>query len=105
MTNAAQVEGVPLPRGAHYHFMTMLHRSLWDAAGGIDEDYREGTGYDDPDFVLRLARAGAKFVLRDDLVVEHIRGGAHAKWTDDQFERNRKVFISKWGGARAVQMA
>lgn len=105
MTNAAQVEGVPLPKGAHYHFMTMLRRSLWEASGGLDPDYREGTGYDDPDFVLRLARAGAKFVIRDDLVVEHIRGGAHASWTKEQFERNRRLFISKWGGARVARQA
>lgn len=88
--------GSMLPPGADYHFMTMMHRSLWDAAGGFDEDYRQGAGYDDPDFVLRLHRAGAKFLIRDDLVVDHIRNGAHAAWTAEMFERNREIFIRKW---------
>jgi len=89
--------GSLLPPGADYHFMAMMHRSLWDACGGFDEDYREGCGYDDPDFVLRLHRAGARFVIRDDLVVEHIRSGAHAAWPAAGFARNRKLFFSKWG--------
>lgn len=88
--------GSMLPPGADYHFMSMLRRSLWDASGGFDEDYREGAGYDDPDFVLRLHRAGAKFLIRDDLVVEHIRRGARAEWTPHMFARNRAIFLSKW---------
>jgi Glycosyl transferase family 2 len=89
--------GSMLPPGADYHFMTMMHRSLWDAAGGFDEDYREGAGYDDPDFVMRLNRAGAKFLIRDDLVVEHVRNGAHAAWPAAGYVRNREIFMSKWG--------
>lgn len=88
--------GSMLPPGADYYFMTMLHRSLWDAAGGFDEDYRPGAGYDDPDFVLRLHRAGAKFLIRDDLVVEHVRNGARAAWTPEMFQRNRDIFMRKW---------
>jgi GT2 family glycosyltransferase len=85
-----------LPPGSDYHFMAMMHRSLWKAAGGFDEDYRQGAGYDDPDFVLRLHRAGAKFCIRDDLVVEHTRSCAHARWTPEQYARNRALFFSKW---------
>ena len=88
--------GSMLPPGADYHFMAMMHRSLWDAAEGFDEDYRDGAGYDDPDFVLRLHRAGAKFVIRDDLIVEHVRDGAHTAWTPTMFARNRAIFMSKW---------
>lgn len=89
--------GSMLPPGADYHFMVMMHRALWDAAGGFDEDYRAGAGYDDPDFVLRLHRAGAKFQIRDDLVVEHVRADAHAAWTPQMFVRNRELFFRKWG--------
>lgn len=89
--------GSMLPPGADYHFMSMLHRSLWDASGGLDEDYRAGAGYDDPDFVLRLQRAGAKFLIRDDLVAEHVRQGAHSGWTAEMFARNRSLFFQKWG--------
>lgn len=91
--------GSMLPKGADYHFMSMMHRSLWDAAGGFDEDYREGAGYDDPDFVLRLNRAGAKFKIRDDLVVEHVRSGARADWRPEGYARNRKLFMSKWSNS------
>lgn len=93
---APVVEGITLPAGSHYHFLAMMHRTLWERAGGFDNDYRDGAGYDDPDFVLRVARAGARFVLRNDLIVDHVRTQARAKWTPAMFERNRKLFVSKW---------
>jgi len=95
MSNDNDVGGF-IPQGAHYHFMSMMTKSLWDRTGGFDEDYRLGAGYDDPDFVLRLHRAGARFVHRDDLVVEHVRAGARAKWPAEGFKRNRELFMSKW---------
>lgn len=85
------------PPGSGFHFCAMLTRSLWDAAGGFDEDYRQGAGYDDPDWVNRLARAGAVFRIRDDLVVTHPRTAARSKWPAGAFERNRALFFSKWG--------
>lgn len=102
LANGAIVHGVQMPKGAHYHFMTMMTRALWDRTGGIDEDYRDGAGYDDADFVLRLQRAGACFVLRDDLVIEHPRKDARSAWTDEMFERNKQIFIAKWGGREAA---
>jgi len=100
LTKWREVEGIPMPPGAQWHFMSMMHRSLWDAADGFDEDYRDGAGYDDPDFVMRLARAGARFVMRDDLVIEHPRDGARSGFTPAMFERNKQLFIKKWGGIR-----
>jgi hypothetical protein len=88
--------GAYIPDGASYHFMTMMHRSLWDKTGGFDEDYRQGAGYDDPDFVRRLHNAGAKFIMRDDLVVQHPRTGARADWTGEMHARNRAIFMDKW---------
>jgi glycosyltransferase involved in cell wall biosynthesis len=85
-----------LPPEADYHFMVMMHRALWVASGGFDNEYRDGAGYDDPDFVMRLARAGAHFVRRDDLVVDHPRDGARAEWTPAMFARNRELFLGKW---------
>lgn len=87
---------IRMPIGAHYNFMAMMSRSLWDHSGGFDDDYRSGAGYGDADYILRLQRAGAHFHIRDDLVVHHPRAGAHAKWTPEMFERNRKLYISKW---------
>lgn len=88
--------GAYVPAGAQYHFMSMMKRSLWDKIGGFDEDYRDGAGYDDPDLVRRLHRAGAVFKMRDDLVVEHVRAGAHSAWTPEGFARNRAIFLNKW---------
>lgn len=85
-----------LPPGADYHFMSLLSRNLWELAGGLDEAYRDGAGYEDADFVRRLHRARAKFIMRDDLVVEHPRQDARAAWTSAMFERNRAIFLSKW---------
>lgn len=85
-----------LPKGSNYHFMSMMKRSLWDKAGGFDEDYRNGAGYSDPDFVRRLHRVGAAFIMRDDLVVEHPRAGAKSNWTSEGFTKNRELFLSKW---------
>lgn len=78
------------------NFMTMLRRDLWDRAGGMDEDYREGIAFDDNDFVNRLLRAGMHYTIRDDLIVEHPRKGAKALYTLEQHDRNRLLYASKW---------
>ena len=88
--------GSYLPPGADYHFMTMLKRSLWDKAGGFDAAYREGAGYEDPDFVRRLHAVGARFVRRDDLIVTHRRTDAKTPWTHAMLQKNRELFLSKW---------
>lgn len=91
-----RVSGIRLKCGLAFHFFSVMRRSLWDRSGGLDEDYRDGAGYDDPDFALRLMEAGAKFCLRDDLVVWHPREKARANWTQEMFERNREIFVAKW---------
>ena len=84
------------PKGSGFHFMAMLNRSLWEKAGGFDEDYRNGWCYDDPDWVMRLDRAGAKFIIRTDIVVDHIRNGASANWN---LPNNKGIYLSKWESA------
>lgn len=96
------VEGIRMPAWSNYHFLGMLRRELWEQIGGMDEDYRDGAGYDDPDLVLRLARAGVRARIRDDLVITHQRSRARSDWTDAMFERNRRLFISKWGGQQSA---
>lgn len=89
-------EGIKLPDGACFHHLSMLRWELWNAAGGFDEAYRDGYCFDDTDFVMRLGAAGAKFVMRDDLVVEHIRRGASPNWDKSTWDRNRNLFVEKW---------
>lgn len=81
------------------NFMTMMHRRLWDRAGGFDEQYREGMAFEDADFVKRLEKVGTRFVIRDDLVIQHPRKGAKAKYRPEQHERNRLLFEEKWATA------
>lgn len=90
------VEGIEMPLGSHFHFLALLHRDLWDKAGGFDPDYRNGAGYDDPDWLLRLQRAGARFMMRDHQIVHHQRQDARADWPKGAHERNRQLFRSKW---------
>lgn len=52
----------PEHRPLKYWFCCMLYRWFYDSIGGFDEGYREGQGFDDDDFVLRLDQAGAEWV-------------------------------------------
>jgi hypothetical protein len=88
---------IKMPAGAQYHFLAVLSRDLFRTIQGFDCDYRDGAGYDDNDLLMRLNQARARFAVRDDLIVDHSRNGAHAAWTPQMFERNRQLFVSKWG--------
>lgn len=89
-------DGVRQPPGSGFHFCAMLRRDLFREAGGFDEEYRAGAGYDDPDWVNRLAKVGAVFKIRDDLSVIHPRMGARSAWPREGFRRNRGMFFAKW---------
>ena len=84
------------PKGTGIGFTSALYKSLYLKAGGFDEEYREGAGYEDRDFIYRLVKAGAKFVTRDDLAVIHPKTGATIQWEPGAFDRNEKLYYSKW---------
>lgn len=84
------------PPGCGIGFCGALHRSLYLAAGGFDEDYMQGAGYEDRDFIRRLVRAGAHFRIRDDLKVTHPKTKATIQWPLTGFVRNEALFRSKW---------
>lgn len=92
----SSVEVPQCPPGTGLAFLGVLNRSLYDRAGGFDEAYRDGAGYEDRDFIHRLHRAGAQFVIRDDLVVTHPKTGATIKWPPEAFSRNKMIFEEKW---------
>jgi GT2 family glycosyltransferase len=87
----------PMPAGSGFHFCAMLYRSLFEYAGGFDEEYRAGQAFDDNDWLFRLGRVGTTFRIRDDLVVWHHR--VPCTWPDGGHERNRRLFEAKWGHA------
>lgn len=92
-----RARGAPeLPPGFGRAFVGMMHRDLYNLAGGFDEDYRDGAGYEDIDFALRLEHVGAKPVIRDDLVVWHPKTGARIRWPAEMFARNRELLKEKW---------
>lgn len=86
---------VPSPPGAGLHFCAMLHRSLYELAGGFDERYRDGQAYEDNDFLWRLERVGAKFEIADDLVCDHVLC-PRCEWPKGGAERNREIFNKTW---------
>lgn len=91
---AGQGGRLPMPEGSGFHFCAMLNRTLWDKAGGFDEDYRDGHACDDNDWLWRLESAGAKFLMRDDLVVQHFQ--SEVNW-GGRLARNRRLLKQKWG--------
>ena len=84
------------PPGTGLSFCSMLRRSLYDLVGGFDEAYMAGVGYEDRDFIQRMHRAGARFLIRDDLVVIHPKTGATIAWPSEWFETNRILYESRW---------
>ncbi len=84
------------PEGTGIAFCAAMHKELFFKAGGFDEEYREGAGYEDNDWINRLLVAGARFLIRDDLVVTHPKTGASIEWGATRFERNERLFYSKW---------
>lgn len=88
-----------LPKGTGRAFLGLMHRSLYEKAGGWDEDYRDGAGYEDVDFIHRMLKAGAEFRIRDDLVVNHPKTGASIAWGAEKFARNAEILKRKWAHA------
>lgn len=84
------------PKGTALHFCSTMFKTLYEASGGMDEEYRLGAGYEDNDFIYRLLGVGAKFVIRDDLVVIHPKAGAQIQWKSEALVRNRDLYFSKW---------
>ncbi len=84
-----------IPVGSEFHFCSMLYKEFFNEVGGFDESYREGQAYEDNDFLWTLQEHGAKFRLRDDLVVDHF--STPTEWPKGGALRNRMIFQKKWG--------
>lgn len=82
----------PTPPGAHFHWLAMMWRALWDEAGGFDERYRDGKGWDDTDWVWRVAATGAVFVCTGE---EHAvcQPRSTTKWA---MRSNQHLFETLW---------
>jgi GT2 family glycosyltransferase len=75
-----------------------FRRTLWEKAGGFDEDYRGGQGCDDNDWLWRAYAAGARFRVAPVLVWHHDHALA---W---RLPLNRELFLRKWTPARRADL-
>ena len=85
----------PTPPGSGFHFCSMLRRSLYDEIGGFSEEYRDGQGFEDNDFLWKLHKAGAKFEICDDLVTDHFPC-PRSNWVKGGGARNKAIFEKAW---------
>lgn len=93
----AHSKGGPLPpKGFGRPFCAALYRGMFYTVGGFCEDYAQGVGYEDMDFMRCLEAAGARPKFRDDLVVLHPKAGAKIKWRPEMFDRNRAIYERRW---------
>ena len=87
---------LPVPPGAHFHFLAMLRRELWEKAGGFDKAYRRGQACDDNDWLWRLAEAGARFRTTTQVAV-HGSLAPKVRWG---LPFNGPLFECKWPAER-----
>ncbi len=92
---------LPIPPDSDLHFCSMFHRELFERVGGFDEQYRNGLGCDDNDFLWALHAAGANFV-RVPVDTYHYR--TPHRWSGT-LEKNAALLRSKWRGVREYKCA
>ena len=81
---------LPVPEGAHFHFLAAFTPALWAKAGGFDPDYRFGQACEDNDWLWRVKRAGGLFRHVDTPVF-------HQKSTTVwNLPHNKDLFFEKW---------
>lgn len=84
-------------------FCAAVRRSVYEDVGPLDERFELGM-FEDDDYCLRLAAAGLKPRLAEDVLVHHFGeasfGGLvpDGRW-NSTFEANRRRFERKWGRA------
>ena len=88
------------PWGTGLSFLGAMYKEMYWKAGGFSEEFRDGAGYEDNDFINKMLAVGAKFKICDDLVVIHPKSDANIAWPDGTFARNEKLFYDKWPGSQ-----
>lgn len=95
MPAAETVGRAKMPEGAGLHFCSMLYRDFYDSIGGFSEEYRDGQGYEDNDFLWKLHRAQARFEIMDDQVCDHLTC-PRSQWPAGGARRNKDIFTHNW---------
>jgi GT2 family glycosyltransferase len=89
----------PMPPESNYHFCAMLHRSLFEAAGGFDDGYRAGRACEDNDFLWRCFEAGANFIQAPGQVLHHRTPHQFVGSVKSNMERLRSRWADRWRGS------
>ncbi|WP_410771928.1 glycosyltransferase family 2 protein [Fontibacillus sp. BL9] len=78
----------------------LMKREVWSRLGGLDEIFSPGH-YEDDDYSYRARQQGYKLLICGDTLVHHSGSASfkagHPEGWDRLIERNRKLFIDKWG--------
>lgn len=91
-----------VPKGYGPSFCAAIYKDFFEEVGGFDEIYHDGAGYEDKDFLWKLHKAGANFVMCDDLAVIHPKTGATIRWKEEGFKRNAEIFNKRWYGQNSI---
>ena len=81
------------PQGSLFHYCAVMHRSLFEEVGGIDESYRNGWAYEDTDLLWKLFEAGARFRVSDTRVYH---SQTSFKFKALKPPSNRAKFEARW---------
>jgi hypothetical protein len=82
------------------HFCTAIKAENYEKIGGFNEEYDKGIGYNDDDFRERVKNEGIPFILRDDLIVDHLHHNRDHQSHPELIERNRLLFNQIWNQQR-----
>jgi hypothetical protein len=91
LVNYATHGRLPVPPGAHFHFLAAFRRELWERVGGFDEEYRHVQACDDNDWLWRAHAAGARFHVVEDAYVHQPK--SETRWG---LPHGRDLFRRKW---------
>ena len=81
------------PKGSLFHYCAVMHRSLFEEVGGIDESYRNGWAFEDTDLLWKLFEAGTRFRVSDTLVYH---SQTSFKFKHMKPRSNRDKFEARW---------
>ncbi len=81
-------------------FCMLVHRTVIDSVGPLDEQFGVGM-YEDDDFSLRIRQKGYRILCAEDVYIHHWGSAAFSQLAQERFNRlhleNRGKFESKWG--------
>jgi len=81
-------------------FCVALSREVYETVGGLDEDFGLGF-FEDDDYCRRVAEAGYRIAIANDVFVHHHLSASFKKLGDKKrqalFDENKAIYEKKWG--------